>query len=89
MKKAILIFALLLGASTMNAQNAKPTATGNYVAFRAIDTTASKPTGKTFTDAKGVVFPVFISKNGKLFINKISKAGNAYKMYLKLDGAEG
>ena len=48
-----------------------------------------KPSGKetktqyTYTDSKGVVYPVWLSSTGKAFIKKVSKkTGKEYKQYL-------
>jgi hypothetical protein len=71
-----------------NAQNAKQTTDGNYIAIKDTATrkTAAKATGKTYTDAKGNTYPVMISKNGKLFIIRTSQTtGRNYNQYLKLD----
>lgn len=52
---------------------------GNYILAQA------QSTGKTFTDAKGNIYPVMQSINGKLFIVRISKTtGKTYKQYLKI-----
>jgi hypothetical protein len=67
--------------------NAKQDASGNYTAIattRSAATTELKSTGKTYTDAKGKKSEVFVSANGKLFINVTSKSGNVYKKYLNL-----
>ena len=38
----------------------------------------------TFTDSKGTTYSIYITKNGRCFINKISsKTGKEYKYYLK------
>jgi hypothetical protein len=85
--KKIIFSAMLIFAAVTNcqAQNAKLNATGNY---EAVKTTAGKETakltGKTFTDAKGNAYPLYESKNGKLFYMRVSKTGNEYKCYLKL-----
>jgi len=69
-----------------NAQTVKQDAKGNYIAVKSVhDSTGAKQTGKTYTDAKGIVYPVMISKNGKLFVTRISKTGNKYNQYLKLN----
>jgi hypothetical protein len=85
MKKLIvslMFLALYFGASS---QTVKQDASGNYIAVKAAnDSTGGKDTGKTYTDTKGNVYPVMISKKGKLFIVRISKAGNRYNQYLKL-----
>lgn len=70
-----------------NSQTVKQDATGNYYAVKAAKdtTTTYKATGKTFTTSKGETFPVYESKNGKLFVIRTSKAtGNTYKQYLKV-----
>lgn len=87
MKKIILLAALFLAFTVLKAQTVKVDASGNYIAVKALKDstgTAAKPTGKTFTDTKGNTYPVMISKNGKLFVVRISKTGNKYNQYLKL-----
>ena len=37
----------------------------------------------TYKDANGVVYPIYISKNNKVFIIKINKKGKQYPYYLK------
>jgi hypothetical protein len=84
--KQLIILAAILGLSFgLHAQTVTKDAQGNYIAVKApkID---DKPqdTGKTFTDTKGNVFPVYVSKNGKLFVIRTSKTGTQYKQYLKI-----
>ena len=55
---------------------------GNFVATKR-DTVSYVLTDKTFTDAKGVVHPVYKSTRNNYFIYKTSKNGNKYKYYLK------
>lgn len=83
---AIIILAILLCfADNLMAQNAKVDGNGNYVSVKVQkDKEPAKETGSTFTDNKGNVYPVYVSKNGKLFYQRTSKAGNVYKAYLKL-----
>lgn len=86
MQKIILSIALILIYSFSFGQ-AKPNLVkdlnGNYTAISsAKDTVTAMPTGKTFTDSKGKVYPVFKSAKGKFFVNRISKSGNSYKYYL-------
>jgi hypothetical protein len=88
MKKTILILAVLFAFYGANSQTVVKDKQGNYIAVKAIKDstkTDAKPTGKTYTDTKGTVYPVMISKNGKLFVIRISKAGNRYNQYLKLN----
>ena len=86
MKKLSIILALFIASFYVNGQNVKQDASGNYIAVKTPkDSTSAKATGKTYTDTKGNVYPVMISKNGKLFIVRISKTGNKYNQYLKLN----
>ena len=40
----------------------------------------------TWTDSKGNKYPIFITKNGRCFVNKVSsKTGKEYKYYLEED----
>ena len=84
--KLLITLAVVLGLSFgLSAQTVTKDAQGNYIAVKATETTEkAKDTGKTFTDTKGNVYPVFISKNGKLFVIRTSKTGSQYKQYLKL-----
>ena len=84
--KLLITLAVVLGLSFgLNAQTVTKDAQGNYIAVKATGTTEkAKDTGKTFTDTKGNVYPVYISKNGKLFVIRTSKTGSQYKQYLKL-----
>jgi hypothetical protein len=80
----ILIAAFLISLPSIG-QNAKVDATGNYVSVTASKKSeTAKETGKTFTDAKGIKYPVMESKNGKLYYIRTSKSGSEYKVYLKL-----
>ena len=83
MKKVIIllsaVFVLSLAGS---AQNSKVNASGNYVSVAKVREPA-KNSGKTFTDSKGIVYPVLESAKGKLFYTRVSKAGNEYNVYLK------
>ena len=82
MKKLIISIVILIISLACNAQNVKQDAAGNYVSL-SVENTA-RESGKTYTDAKGTTYPVMISKNGKLFVIRTSKAGNKYNQYLKL-----
>lgn len=85
MKKSIIIFLLILTGLGIKAQNVRQDKNGNYIAIRQIKDTVLHSTGKTYTDSKGKVYPVYVSKNGTPFINRISAKGNKYKMYLKVN----
>ena len=82
MKKVLIL--ILLACSAGFGQGIKKGKDGNYYA----DTTkmaaqTAKATGKFFFDSKGNKWPVFESKNGKLFALRTSKNGKEYKQYLK------
>lgn len=83
MKKLIAVLAIIMACITAQAQNARKDANGNYVAITATKT-ADKQTGATFTDTKGILYPVYESARGKLYYKRTSKAGKEYKVYLKL-----
>jgi hypothetical protein len=82
--KTLLTIAALLLTLTASAQTATKDANGNYHAAHRADTTSNKPTGKTFTDNKGKVYPVYESSRGKLYYIRISKTGNQYKAYINI-----
>ena len=84
MKTIIVLISLMLSI-TLSSQ-IKIDSKGNYIQ----ETTVSGKrdtvnTGKTFTDNKGKVYPVFKSSTGKLYVGKVSKAGNYYRYYLKVN----
>lgn len=83
MKKLLTIAALFLTA-TVHGQTATKDAQGNYHAAIRTDTASNKPTGKTFTDKDGKVYPLFLSAHGRLFYMRTSRNGNVYKAYIKV-----
>lgn len=84
MKKTLFILLILGLFAGAQAQNARKDAKGNYVAINsARDSTA---TGKTFTDQKSQVYPVFANHKGKLYYIRTSKTGKIYRSYLKIEG---
>lgn len=84
MKKLLTFIALALSLSTQ-AQNVKQDSNGNYIAIKQHkEAQQPVPTGHTYTDSKGITYPVYSTTAGKLFIIRTSKAGNQYKQYLKL-----
>lgn len=83
--KAIIVILFTMLSFTLSSQ-IKVDNKGNYVQ----ETTVSGKrdtvnTGKTFTDSKGIVYPVFKSSTGKLYVGKVSKSGNYYRYYLKIE----
>ena len=84
--KKLLVLLMLSFTLFSYSQNATIDKEGNFVAVS--KTTAKQDTidtGKTFTDSKGKVYPVFKTKRGKLYYPRVSKNGNYYRAYLKLD----
>lgn len=84
-----IIIAILLGVYNVNAQSF----TRNGNTFTQVTTkSVAKSTIKTkFTwkDSKGKEYPIFITANGRCFVNKVSsKTGKEYKYYLKEDLAK-
>lgn len=57
---------------------------GNYVAVKSSVLAKDSVTGKTFTDSKGNVFPVYRGGKGSMYVWVISKKGNRYRKYLKI-----
>jgi len=88
MKNLSLIAAVLIAITFSVSAQTKVVQTkeGNYTAATVTKTSKSKSveTGKTFTDSKGVKYPVYKSVNGKLFYKRTSKKGNVYNVYLTL-----
>lgn len=86
MKKLLLSIALVIcSLSAFSQAKYKMDAAGNYIAVKSVkDTTKSSDlnTGKTFTDSKGGVWPVYKSSTGRIYALRTSKTGNKYKQYL-------
>jgi uncharacterized lipoprotein NlpE involved in copper resistance len=86
MKNLLLLAALfiLLCCKAKAQQRVTVDKAGNYTAVKRDPAqTAAKPTGHTITATDGTVYPVYESARGKLYYNRISKAGHAYKCYIK------
>lgn len=85
--KHLLVASLLLLASLMGySQSVRKDSLGNYYAVKMpVDSIGGRNTGKTFMDGKEQQWPVYESKGGKLYVIRVSKSGNQYKQYLKLN----
>lgn len=83
MKKLILIASLFIAFTAQAQQHITKDANGNYTVTK--QDTTNKATGKTITLADGKVLPLYLSVHGKLFYNRVSKAGNVYKVYIKTE----
>lgn len=88
MKKSIILIASLFIIATAQAQTkAVKDKDGNYTSVSHRDTSKNPgtPTGHTFTDSKGKVYPLLLSSHGRLFYFRTSRTGNVYKVYIKED----
>lgn len=88
MKKLTLILSVFLATSTAFSQTkVVRDAEGNFTAQKAPKKQSEdKPTGQTFTTAKGEKFPVYVSEKGRMYVLRTSKeTGNDYKQYLKTE----
>lgn len=88
LKGNFVVLCLVIVSGTVSAQKVTQDASGNYVAVKT-DKRAkgdTLDTGKTFTDSKGVAYPVFkVVKSGKLFAAVTSKGGKYYRRYFTAD----
>jgi hypothetical protein len=87
MKKVLLTSIVILTAIFSGyAQKIVKDSAGNYIQVRQSRTgTGATKTGQTYTTTDGQTYEIFVSINGKYFINRISKNGNEYQQYLKLN----
>ena len=94
MKRFIMILTtvlLVVFSISINAQTQSFTRKGDnfeQVSVKSISQSAIK-TKFTWTDTKGKTYPIYITKTGRCFINKVSsKTGKEYKYSLKEDLAK-
>ena len=88
MKKTLIILTMLFAGINSQAQTkVKQDQKGNFiqVSNNVREKEKDKETGQTYTDTKGQEFKVYKSINDKLYILRISKSGNEYRQYLKID----
>lgn len=83
----MLALVVLLGISNMPTTNAEVKLEGNTFISVASDSVKTKDTGTktkyTWKDKKGNEYPIYLSKNGKAYIIRVSKnTGKEYKQYL-------
>ena len=87
MKTILIIFTILLGSQVMYSQNVKPNSKldnfGNFIQIDYLPQT--EKTGKTYTDKKGSIYEVHVTKTGKYFVNLTSKTGKTYRRYLNTE----
>lgn len=85
MKNIILLIAFILIGSVSFAQTkVVKDSNGNYVVTIRKDST-DKLAGGNYIDRDKVSHPVYISKKGKLYYIKTSKAGKEYKSYITVN----
>jgi hypothetical protein len=83
-KLTLLAVITFLSVSSYSQTVVTTNAQGNYVAVNTPKVKeADKDTGKTFTDSKGVVYKVYTTSTGRLYILRKSKrTAKEYKQYL-------
>lgn len=86
MKKVILILALTITSFNIySQQNVQVDKDGNYISIKNSRKGKSVATDKFFVDNDGAKYPVYKSKNNKVFIIKTSrKTGKSYNYYLNI-----
>ena len=86
MKKATILVGLILASAiTFGQPKLVRNANGDYIMQKVVITNQDSLTGKKVISTDGNEYPIYISKNGKYYIKRVSKAGNEYKQYLKLE----
>jgi len=83
----VALAAALIAASANNstAQTVTMDAHGNLHAKPREVALRDSTTGKTYTDPKGEVHPVYKGAKGMFYIGVTSKNGNYYRRYLKVE----
>lgn len=84
MKKMIICISMMLAFGLVsNAQNVTRQGNTFTQVFNKKSAGKETKTQYTYTDSKGVVYPVYLSSTGKAFIKKVSKkTGKEYRQYL-------
>lgn len=73
----------VIGVAVVSAQEVKREG-NNFTIEKTIQQSLDVQTQYTFT-IKDNVYPIWITKNGRCYIIRISKNGNSYKQYLNKD----
>lgn len=83
--KLFLITLFTLFSVSVNAQSFTRKG-NNFEQVTNNSTATATKTDYTWTDTKGNTYPIYITKTGRCFVNKVSsKTGKDYKYYLKED----
>lgn len=88
MKQLLVLLAVIFSMNVHAQSRIKVDSSGNFYQLKAevVYDSSSANTGKTYTDSKGIKYPVYMSRTGKYYILRTSKnTGNQYKQYLKID----
>ena len=86
MKKVTIVLGLILASAIAFSQpRLVKNNNGDYVMQKAVRTNEDSLTGKRVISADGNEYPIYVSKNGKYYIKRVSKTGNEYTQYFKLD----
>lgn len=80
MKKYFVIAAMLLCGICANAQSVNREG-NNFIQVQTVKQSSDKETVYTYT-IKDNTYPIYITKNGRCYIIRVSKNGNEYKQYL-------
>ena len=84
MKKLIICISMMLAFGlASNAQSVQRQGNNFTQVSNKKSTGKETKTQYTYTDSKGVVYPVYLSSTGKAYIKKVSKkTGKEYKQYV-------
>lgn len=81
MKKILFVIAVLLCAAMAYSQDTYTREGNNFTKTETVTTSQDSLTTYTYT-YKAVVYPIYITKNGRCYIVRMSKKGNEYRQYL-------
>ena len=82
MKKVIIAIALLLAGVAVNPINAEQKINGTTIVEVQRAKADNKKTPFVYENKKGEKFPTFITKNGRVYAEVVSRNGNTYRKYM-------
>lgn len=82
MKRTMMMIAMVLGITASQAQVVKDDQ-GNYLSKAASVAAHDSSTTLTYTNAKGMVYPVYEGRKGGHYVWVTSRDGNVYRKYLR------
>lgn len=80
----IVLFVVFASVASANAEEKYQREGNNFVVTQTIHQSTDIQTVYTYT-VKDVVYPIWITKNGRCYVVRLSKNGNQYKQYLDKD----